>query len=172
MGVADFIWKVALPREFAINAVVNGAIAYLLFWHRVDVPLTGWSGLASMLVPMSFLLPWLTSFFGVASFAWNPSVQQESLKISRDLDKPIPEKLTPWKWGSYAIGLAFVHAFISFGTTLLVLQTIDSAGLSPRLTGWGSVLSIAIGSGLAACFFHRRSILKANQAFLRTFLRA
>ena len=167
MGVADFIWKVALPREFAINAVVNGAIAYLLFWHRVDVPLTGWSGLASMLVPMSFLLPWLTSFFGVASFAWNPLIQQESLNLSRDLSKPTPEIMKPWKWGSYAIGLAFVHALISFGATLLVLHTIDSAGFSPQLTGWGSVLSIAIGSGLAACFFHRRSILKANQAFLR-----
>ncbi len=167
MGVADFIWKVALPREFAINAVVNGAIAYLLFWHRVDVPLNGWSGLASMLVPMSFFLPWLTSFFGVASFAWNPSVQQASINLSRDLNKPIPEKLKPWKWGSYAIGLAFVHALISLGTTLLFLKAVDSAGFSPRLTGWGSVLSIAIGSGLAACLFHRRSILKANQAFLR-----
>jgi len=155
----DFMLRVAMPREFAINFIVNGGIAAFLFWNRSEVPLTGLDGLSAMLMPMSFLLPWLTSFFGVASYAWTPSVHVEDANQGDG-----PSSTKPWQWGRLALRLAFLHAFAVMVAMYLILRAFSIVGSTPVLSGATSVLGIALGSGLVACILHRRSILKANQS--------
>ena len=64
MTVKEFAWRVAGPRDFFINLVVNATIPFWVFKGMDLVPLTGSHSVASVVLPMSFLLCTLTTFFG------------------------------------------------------------------------------------------------------------
>jgi len=60
----DFAWKVAGPREFFINVILNAALAWICYWKADYVTIAGAAPILAYLGPMSFLLPLLTTFFG------------------------------------------------------------------------------------------------------------
>ena len=64
MTVKEFAWRVAGPRDFCINLVVNATIPFWVFKGMDLIPLTGAHSVASVVLPMSFLLCTLTTFFG------------------------------------------------------------------------------------------------------------
>jgi len=64
MTVKQFAWRVAGPRDFFINLVINATIPFWVFKGMDMVPLTGSHSVASVVLPMSLLLCTLTTFFG------------------------------------------------------------------------------------------------------------
>ncbi len=68
-GLSRYVWKVAIPRECAIVVLVNAPWAWLVFRGREDITHLGWGGLMAFLGPMSFVLPFFTSFFRLDD--WN-----------------------------------------------------------------------------------------------------
>src|SRR5688572_7653152 len=62
-------FRVAGPRDAAINLAINGTIAWWLFGGLEAVPLSGSESIFMILLPMSFIESTLTTFFGLLNGA-------------------------------------------------------------------------------------------------------
>lgn len=147
IALQRFLWKIALPREFAINLVINTTIAFLVFRGRNNIGLLGWGGIASMLIPMSILLPFFTSFFGV--FAGRIARLGNSELPPLDHQKP---------WIGFAVLTSLRNSIVVMCANAAVLYGLDYGMPGIEMVWAWVVLGIGVGSALFACFLHGVSI--------------
>lgn len=147
MSVRDFAWRVAGPRDFLINLLVNTAIPFLLFRGLDAVPLTGRHSLSAIVVPMSFLLCTLTTFFG-----WFNAIKERRAGTV----VPAVEPGTRWATRAWLAGLAVGLPAVAATTATAVLLGRFAAGVTVGY--WPAVLGIGVAAGLAGLFLHARAV--------------
>ncbi|MDX1920988.1 MAG: hypothetical protein SFU25_09680 [Candidatus Caenarcaniphilales bacterium] len=108
-SLKNFAYRVAGPRDFVLNLVVNAAIPWWITKGMVFVPLFGATSIFSLLAPMGFILVGATSFFGFFNGLTKGKVNKETL-IYRFKTNPswlIPTLLTSLAFGIIG-GLTFI----------------------------------------------------------------
>lgn len=143
-----FAWRVAAVREFVINLVINSLIPLWVYWHATAVPLWGWSGLITVLGPMSYLMPWLTSFFGVFAGV-----------MSRGAGVVLPPLPPHTRWFFPACFLATRRAIVCTAVTWPTVYMLAQSYPEFALPQWLAILGLALGSAIVASPLHATAIL-------------
>ncbi len=143
MSIRDFAWRVAGPRDFIINFIINTTIPFWIFQGLDAVPVTGKHSVASILLPMSLLLGTLTTFFG----CFNAIKERRAGTV-----------LPPFVAGTPWAGRAWLSGLATGGLALAVTVTVTFlvSRLAPELTVsyWTAVLGIGFTAGLAGFVLH------------------
>jgi len=146
-------WRVFAPVDLAINALINGAIAWWLFGGRPEVPLTGAGGLTAMVLPMTFILATVTTFCGW----WNAVRERRAGRATPPLAADV-RWLRPAAVESVGVGLA--AWLVACGAAAAVSWAAPRAAVGPL----GGVLAIAtIAAGLGF-LLHGRAVTRGGAA--------
>ena len=147
MTIKKFAWRVAGPRDFFINFMINATISFWVFKNMDTVPLTGSHSVASVVLPMSFLLCTLTTFFG-----WFNAVQERRTGAVG----PALTEGTKWAGQAWLNGLAVgLPAFlIALGITF----GVDQFAPDMSVGFWKAVLGIGSGAGVLSYVLHSMAI--------------
>ncbi|MCH5377236.1 MAG: ABC transporter ATP-binding protein [Planctomycetes bacterium] len=151
-SLADYSWKVLGVREFAINIVINGAIAYLVYRHATRVPVTGWLSLLVICGPMSFILPLLTTFFG----RMNGVTARRAGRAGRVW---VPET----RWISAAWKSAFLTACVVAPIACAAFYAFAIAAPGVTLSRESAIVFVALYSGVLAYFLHTYAAIRADR---------
>jgi hypothetical protein len=143
-----FAWRIAGPRDFAINFAVNGLIAWWVFGSSDPVPLAGTESIFKMLLPMSALESAITSYFGLMN---GDRLLRQKEKSRREF------RLT-----SRVAGYCLIQAACGFGA--FVLAMFAARQWLPDATVGGREVPLIVGtlSGILAFALHSRAVLKAE----------
>ncbi len=147
LSVREFAWRVAGPREFVIVLVINTIIPYWVYRGLDLVPLTGEHSVASVVLPMSFLLCTLTTFFG-----WFNAIKER--RAGRVLP-PLVDNIR-WSGRAWLNGLVAGIAALGIATvaTFLVRRVMPGATIS----FWIAVLGIGFCAALVSFALHCRAV--------------
>lgn len=151
ISLTRFAWRVAGVREVVINLVINSLICTWVFWHPQEIPLWGWGGIISVLGPMSYLLPWLTTFFGVFSGVMSRRSGYVSPPLARD---------TPWL--TLAIVKSTIRALLITTATWTFTYWLSLQYPNWMLSKWLVVIGLSLGSALVAYGLHGTAILSTR----------
>jgi uncharacterized BrkB/YihY/UPF0761 family membrane protein len=151
-SLEEFAWRIAGVREAIINVSVNSVIPAAVYWSQSTVPIWGWHGLINVLGPMSILLTWLTTFFGVLA---------GSLSRIYGPIRPQLAKETPWK--NYAFRLATLRTMVVSPMVILTVYGLSRLLPHAEVPKWNAVAGLAIGSAMVAYFFHATAILATHR---------
>ena len=151
-SVQRFVLRTAIPREFVINAMINGVIAFFVYRNRIDIPILGWGGLMAMLGPMSLLMPWLTSFFGVFSCA-----------MARNVGIIVPSDPQDLRWLQRALKIALVNTIFICPTIITFIYFCHYFFQHATFNSATAILGISFGSAFIACLIHSYSIFRYMQ---------
>ncbi len=152
-GLAKYIWKSAVPRECAIVLLANAPLAWLVFRGREDIGQWGWGGLVAYLGPMSFFLPFFTSFFG-----WMGGLM---LKPYFGFT-PVQLSVRSWLLPGSLCGM--VHGVLGVIAMLAFLGGIDLLAPSMTWNAWQSVAIVSVVSCVFAILFHPVAIRRSLQS--------
>lgn len=152
LPVDRFAWRVAAPLDFVINLAINGGIAAWLFRGSPRVPLTSGLSVASMVVPMSFLLCAITTLFGW----WNAVRERRSGRVT----PPLPPGV-PWLGRAMVDALAAGSAAVAVTwlATVLAGATVPQATVSPGMATAG----VGLLAGLLGYGFHGRAVTRGGR---------
>ena len=147
MTIKKFAWRVAGPRDSFINFVINATISFWVFKGMDMVPLTGSHSVASVVLPMSFLLCTLTTFFG-----WFNAVKE------RRTGAVGPAFIEGTKWA----GQAWLHGLAvgspAFLITLGITFGVDQFAPDMSVGFWKAVLGIGSGAAVLGYVLHSMAI--------------
>jgi hypothetical protein len=152
MTVRRFAYTVAGPRDFVINLVVNGSIAWLVFGRHETVPLVGWGSIWVMLLPMSLLESGLTTFFGCLAGA---------LKRKAGLLAPPLDPAAAWLDVAVREGLLWGMGALGVAVTLML--ALAATGVQVQLPAWQVIVGVGLLSGVLAYALHTRAVLRAGR---------
>lgn len=153
-SLARFAWRIAGPREFVIAGAINAAFAYWLFWGTDRVPLAGGPAetgpsVMTMAVPTGWLLPALSSFFGVLVGSQRSEAGTQP-KSRRQL-------LTQ------ATRIGLVRGLIGLAVMSIAAVVCGHIKPTPNLDGRAVTIAITVVAGTAAYFLHATAILRARR---------
>jgi hypothetical protein len=146
-SVRDFAWRVAGPRDFVINLLINTAVPFWVFRGHDLVPLTGRHSVASVVLPMSFLLCTLTTFFG-----WFNCIKE------RRAGAVVPAVAAGTKWAARAWLAGLAVGLPALTATVGVAFVLGRFFPDATIGYWPAVLGIGITAGLAGLFLHARAV--------------
>jgi hypothetical protein len=150
--LGDFAWRNSGVRELFINFFVNFLVSIAVFGSVREVPLWGWGGLIAVVGPMSYLMPWLTTFFGVFS-----GVRSRSMGFT---SPALPPKVP---WVLYAVFFATSRAIVCCVVTWITIYLLSNVFPDWTIPGISASLAIAVGSALVAYFLHSTAILSTKR---------
>ncbi len=148
--IREFAFRVAGPRDFLINLVVNGTIAWLVYGGRETVPLIGWHSIWVMLLPMALLESTLTTFFGYLAGA----LKRKAGAITPPLAPEVP-------WLNVAIRAGLRWGCGAAGVCIVVMLLLAVTGADVQLPPWIVIGGIGLFSGCLAYVLHTRAVLQA-----------
>lgn len=152
MSLRKFAYRVAGPREFFIAGAINAGIAWLLFGGRSEVPLTGTHGVMAMGVPMSFLLPALSGFFGMLA----------AVRL-RKLGQVEPSLPADTRWLTWSLRRATLWSFVCGIAALLLAWGLAKLPSQPTWDGSSVVAGLFLVSGIFAAIVHTRAVLATQR---------
>ena len=147
MTVKEFAWRVAGPRDFCINLVVNATIPFWVFKGMDLIPLTGRHSVASVVLPMSFLLCTLTTFFG-----WFNAVKERRAGLVE------PALVEGTKWAGQAWINGFTVGLPAFLIALGITFGVNQFAPDASVGFWTAVLGIGFGAGVMGYVLHSLAI--------------
>jgi len=152
LSVREFAYRVAGPREFVIVLFINTTIPYWVYRELDSVPLTGGHSVASVALPMSFLLCTLTTFFG-----WFNAIKE---RRAGTVVPPIADNIH-WSGRAWRDGLAA-------GTSALALAAVATFLVHRLLPGatisfWIAVLGIGLCAALVSFALHCRAVERGGE---------
>ena len=147
MTVKEFAWRVAGPRDFCINLVVNATIPFWVFKGMDLIPLTGSHSVASVVLPMSFLLCTLTTFFG-----WFNAVKERRAGVVE------PALVGGTKWAGQARINGFTVGLPAFLIALGITFGVNQFAPDASVGFWTAVLGIGFGAGVMGYVLHSLAI--------------
>lgn len=150
-SVHDFAWRLAGPRDFVINLVINTTIPFWIFREHDAVPLTGGHSVASVVLPMSFLLCTLTTFFG-----WFNAIKERRVGT---VVPPVADNIR-WSGRAWRDGLTAGTAALAVAAiaTLLVNRLMPGVTIGFWIVVWG----IGLGAGLTGFLLHSRAVQRGG----------
>ncbi|MGM0489091.1 MAG: hypothetical protein ACQESR_20310 [Planctomycetota bacterium] len=151
-SLREYAWRVLAPREFAINVLINGLIAWWVYSHADRVTLLGWSSVLVMCGPISFILPTLTTFFG----RMNGVVARGRRKAGL----PWPEN-GRWQAMAWVAGLG--NSAIVGPAAVMILLLLDYILPGLTLAKWTAIALVACYSGLLGFVLHGRAVLQVER---------
>ena len=146
--ITKFAWQIAGIREIIINLVINSIIPLWVYSKQDQVPLWGWHGLIVVLGPMSMLLPWLTSFFGVLAGS-----------LSRIGGAVLPRLDPKTRWVGFAVRLATLRTLIVSPIVWSFVYLLSKAYPEWSMSSRIAVFSLCFGSAIVAYLFHATAII-------------
>ncbi len=146
-----FAFRVAGPRDFAINLAINGTIAWWVFGGRTAIPLTGSESIFVMLLPMAFIESTLTTFFGLLDRTVELRKLDSTLEPTRRWNWFVAAASHSLLWGIIGLMLAFVVRFA-------LQRAVPAVVLSPRTV----VFVIGLSSGVLAYVMHVRAVVRSR----------
>lgn len=147
-----FAYLIAGPRDFAINLLINGVIAWYLFGDRTSVPLAGSGSIFGMLLPMAFIESTLTTFFGML----NGAIRLRKLQFSTPRARRRELLAAAARQGLYCGVIGLTLAII---VQFVVRLAFSSGTLAPQTV----IALIGLSSGLLAYCLHVRAVLAARK---------
>ncbi|MFN7874046.1 MAG: hypothetical protein ACK5YR_17080 [Pirellula sp.] len=151
-GLSRYVWKVAIPRECAIVVLVNAPWAWLVFRGREDITHLGWGGLIAFLGPMSFILPFFTSFFGwMTGIILKPYFGFAKVHLS----------FQNWILPASLVGI--LNGILGAVTTVSCLWGMDRIVPNLRWNTFQAVLIVSIVACMLATVFHPWCIRRSLQ---------
>ncbi len=149
-SLARFALLTAGPRDLIINAVINTPIAWFFYSAAESVRLAGDSSVMSMLIPMTLILSFLTTFFGY--FA---GIQRRKAGLAT----PAWREGTPW----FKQALLWSAVWAAMAVTACVVVDWAVQTLAPELAmpGWAGVVLIGAYAGVLAYVLHARAVMAA-----------
>lgn len=143
-----FAGYVAGPRDFVINFVINGVIAWFVFGRSEAVPLAGPDSIFNMLLPMSAIEGTLTSFFGLINGIQNVLKRTAS-----------NSSLKRRGWVSFALVYSAIRGTVGFLFFLVAMFAIRS--FCPAATLPTGLVPVIVGliSGALAYVLHSRAVI-------------
>ncbi len=152
MTLRRFALLIAGPRDFAINFLINGFIAWLVFHSWTAVPLDGGPSIFVMVLPMVFIESTLTTFFGYLAGA---------LKRKYGGVTPALDPQTSWLGRAVSAGLVWGTSMLGLATAAKWLLGRFCPGV--LLSPWQAIAGIAVLSGVLAYVLHARAVLRAGR---------
>jgi hypothetical protein len=142
------------PQEALLTLTINLLIAALLF-RRVDrLPLAGEFSVLTMVGPMCFILPALTTFFAVLRAV-----------RARDSGLVAPPWPTDARWTGYAVGWGLVRGIAGAVVAVILLTAADRALDGQLLPRWACVLGIGLLASVLGYWLHATAILATARRF-------
>lgn len=147
-----FAYFVAGPRDFVINLVINGVIAWWIFGGGDLVPLSGANSIFKMLLPMSAIESTLTSFFGLLNGI------QELKRIAANGSSHAGRG----RWFATAV----IYSLINGAIGLLVVVGLSIA--ANRFAPDGAIAAryvpavVGVLSGLLAYVLHSQAVIRSE----------
>ena len=151
-SLEEFAWRVAGVREAIINVSINSLIPAAVYWAQSTVPLWGWHGLINVLGPMSILLTWLTTYFGVLAGS-----------LSRMYGPVRPQLAKDTRWNPYALKLATLRTAIISPLVILAVYGLSRLWPELEIPKWNAVIGLATGSAAVAYLLHATAILATRR---------
>lgn len=147
-----FALRVAGPREFIITLVINTIVAVWVFHGARDVPLAGGFSLLTYFGPMSFLLPSLTTFFGIM----NGVNQRRSGRVRPS-----------WPAGGRWIPAAIISGLvcgccICFGCVAL-FHLLDKLAPEIVMPKWVALGAIGLTAGVLGYILHSLAVVLSGR---------
>jgi len=149
-GLRRYAWLVAGPRDLVINGVINGVIAWFLYRGYAEVPLVTGHSVFSMLVPMTFILSFATTFFGYLSgLQW--------LKSASKIDGG--ERKIPWMAAGIRAGLltSVCCGFIA----LAALMVCQRYFLEQKFSASATIAGLTAYAGALAYVLHALAVVRS-----------
>jgi hypothetical protein len=149
--IARLAWRVFAPLDAAISMAINAPIAWWLFGGRDEIPLVGPSGLPMMILPMTFILATLTTFFG-----WFNAVRERRAgRASPTLAGDVPWAIRAWAEALATGAVAWLLALAAAG---LLGRVAAEVLVGPV---W-AILAITASAGLLAFLLHGRAVVRGG----------
>lgn len=149
-----YAYRIAGPRDFAVNMVVNGACAWWIFGNQPTIPLTGDESIFKLLLPIAFLEATLTTLFGMLIGTRQRCKQNPSL---------VPLAPGPWLRTVIPESLVWGVAWLLFA--LGIRHWLSSAYPDTVLSLSEVVIIIGAFSGVLAYILHTRAVLRSSALF-------
>ncbi|HEX4145904.1 MAG TPA: hypothetical protein VHY91_20545 [Pirellulales bacterium] len=149
-----FALCVAGPRDFVINLLINGTIAWWLFSGAAEIPVAGAGSIFEMLLPMAAIESTATSFTGLLNGT-------SKLRKRALVQAAFPRRT----WLVRALRYSLLQGVFGFLASLIAMfvvrLTIPTVTLSP------ATVTIVIGliAGTLGYVVHSRGMLKSASLF-------
>jgi hypothetical protein len=145
----SFAWRVAGPREFLINVVLNGLIAAIAYHAATTVTVAGFAPVLAYLGPMSFVLPLLTTFFGYLN----------GLGARRaGVGPPCPPVI---RWKAVALRSGFARGCLCCPTCILACVAVQAMAPDLQFSKWTGVALISLTSGVLGYVLHATAVCRS-----------
>ncbi len=142
----QYAWRIAGPRDCAINVLINGPIAWWLFGRWDVVPL---GSAFVMLIPMVFLEATLTTYFGLLS---GRAFRRRTAAPPRAGIRPPPP-----------VRGALVCGVVGLLACLACDGAVRYACAAAVLPGWAMAAAITAPPTTMAFALHTRAVLVAGR---------
>lgn len=150
--IARLAWRVFAPLDAVINMAINGGVAWWLYGGREEIPLVGPYGLPMMLLPMTFILATLTTFFGWFNAVRERRAGRASPTLAGD---------APWALRAWAEALA--TGAVAWLLALALVLAGRSVGADGSLKPAAAILAITASAGLLAFLLHGRAVVRGGR---------
>jgi hypothetical protein len=151
MTLTRFAYRISGPRDLVINAMLNGAIAWLVFGSRQTVPVAGEGSIFVMILPMVFIESSLTTFFGY----FNGVLQRRLGRVEPTLSVAVP-------WASLAIRVGLTWGTGMLAAFAVVMYALAHCAPTWTMSGSTAVALIVILSASLAYLLHVRAVLRSR----------
>jgi hypothetical protein len=151
-----FAWRVAGPRDFAINLVINGGIAWLLYHSRDEVQFVGGHSVSSMLLPMSFILTSMTTYFGFFNGI-------QFLKGARKQANPASEfPVTFVQWSTKAILTGLFRGILAAILVEVFCRLCERQWPDLSFSAPVTIIGLGIIAGCLAYVLHAMAVIRTR----------
>ena len=145
-----FAYRVAAPRDFAINLVINGITAWWIYGHRDLIPLTGAASMFTLVLPMAFILCTLTTLFGILN----------GLRMRQKWGHRVSADHSQW-WLLWAVGYSLIHGLIGLVIALAAQYGLSQMAAIPNLTPLQIIIGVGGLSAALAYVLHARAVVSS-----------
>jgi hypothetical protein len=144
-----FAWRVAGPREFLINVVLNGIIAAIAYRRATTMTVAGIAPLLAYFGPMSFLLPLLTTFFGY----FNGLVARRA-----GVGSPCTPEI---RWKAVALRSGLVRGCACCPACILACLAVQAIWPGLQFSKWMGVALIGLVAGVLGYVLHGAAVCRS-----------
>jgi hypothetical protein len=144
-----FAWRVAGPREFVINVVLNGLIAAIAYHNAASMSIAGTASLLAYFGPMFFFLPLITTYCGHLN-----GVGARRAGVGA----PWPQEAR-WKGTALRSGLAI--ACVCCPLCICVCLALQAVAPDLHFAKWAGVALIGLVAGIAGCALHGAAVCRS-----------
>jgi len=151
LTIEQYAWRIAGPRDFVANLVINTLVPWWVFREYEWVPLFGEPSAARIFVPMMAVMTGLTSFGAHAAGI----VQRRRGKVS-------PPWIAGSPWFASAARCGLTRGLVAMAVALALAYSVKQFDPDARVSYWTANLGLGLSSAVVAYFMHASAMVRSG----------